>query len=112
GLQFTAMLGKLFFRRIDLSAGILNNDGDASLMLDLGPYGDEDRLQIRNDVYSRGSGFGLDDRVTVNIRPFPTSLYFTGGLESVKKVDNKTPWFGGVGLSFNDDDIKLLFALR
>jgi phospholipid/cholesterol/gamma-HCH transport system substrate-binding protein len=117
GLLFTAMLGKVYYNRIDLSVGALHGDGTASVAFHLGPAEHEDMLSLRSDTYSRGRGFGLDDRLSVSTRPFPrqtamSNIYVRGGLESVKKVDNRLAYFYGAGLTFDDDDIKLLFSLR
>jgi hypothetical protein len=111
GLLFTAMFGKVFYDRLDLSLGVLHGDGTGSAMLLLGPRGTERLFSIRNDLYSHGQGEGLQDRLTARIWPY-SSLYFEGGVDSFKKVDGKTPYFYGAGISFDDEDIKLLFVLR
>jgi hypothetical protein len=117
GILFTAMLGKVFYDRIELAAGALHGDGTGSLALHLGPSMHERFVSLRNDVYTRGRDFGLDDRVTLSLRPFgqDTALrnfYVRAGLESVKKVNNLNAWLYGAGLRFDDQDIKLLFSLR
>ncbi len=124
GLAVTAMLGKVFLRRIDVSGGVLYGDGTGSLALLVGPRGGEDRYQIRSDVYSRFAGYGLDSRVIVQAQPFASftalgNLYFRGGLDGLKKVDvhgarsdtGAISWFVGAGVRFDDQNIRLLFTL-
>jgi phospholipid/cholesterol/gamma-HCH transport system substrate-binding protein len=123
-LVLTGMLGKVLYHRLDLSVGVLNNDGTGSVLLDLGPHEREEMLQVRADVYSRGvaasgtGGLGLDGRFTAIIKPFAgnpnpwSAIYVKGGLESVHQVNGTTAYLYGAGVSFDDEDIKLLFALR
>jgi phospholipid/cholesterol/gamma-HCH transport system substrate-binding protein len=117
GLLLTGMLGKVFWNRFDISAGALHSDGDVSLGLNLGPVGYERLLILRNDLYVRGQGIGLNDRIGLTVQPFMHSdmlsaLYVTAGLESFRKFNGKTVAFFGGGITFSDDDIKLLFAFK
>lgn len=116
GLLLTGMLGKVFFGRVDLSAGALYGDGAASGAILLGPMYHKDILTFRGDVYARSQGSGLDMRSNVFIKPIRSgpfsNLYLYAGLESVHKINGETPYLLGAGLRFSDDDIKLLFALR
>jgi phospholipid/cholesterol/gamma-HCH transport system substrate-binding protein len=118
GILLNGMIGKVWWKRLDLSVGVLYGDGAVSIGLNLGPHDREDALTIRNDVYnrSRGQGTGGDYRGTLILKPFGSkpfsSVYLMGGLESVRKVDGRIPWLYGAGITFTDDDIKLLFALR
>jgi hypothetical protein len=34
------------------------------------------------------------------------------GIESVRTVNGQLAWFAGAGITYDDDDIKMLFALR
>ncbi|MBY0470454.1 MlaD family protein [bacterium] len=116
-IVFTAMLGKVFVDRIDLSAGIFNNDGTASLQFLAGPDGSERMFAIRGDGYSRKSLNGIQARATFTTRPLInsklfSSVYLTGGIDSLQRVNGNLPFFFGAGLSFDDQDIKILFALR
>lgn len=124
GLSMTAMLGKIFLRRIDVSGGVLYGDGTGSLTLMVGPRASEDRYQVRTDVYSRFAGYGLDSRVSVQAQPFASftalgNLYLRGGLDGFKKVDvdgarsdsGSLSWFVGAGVRFDDQNIRLLFTL-
>jgi len=116
-LLFTAMLGRVIWGRIDLSAGVLFNDGAASAAFLLGPKKYPDAIVLRTDIYSRGSGFGIDDRVTLFLKPWNrarliNTLYFKAGVEGFRSVNGKTPFFYGGGITFDDEEIKLLFALR
>ncbi len=109
GLLFTAMLGRIWEKRYEAAVGIFHDDADLTMALNLGPSGDEQRLRISNDVY--GSGTTVDDRIAVQYRVY-SGLYLRAGLDSVHTVDSKYPYFVGAGVSFDDEDIKLLFALR
>lgn len=111
GILFTAMLGKVFFNRVDLSAGALYGDGTGSAAFWLGPEGMENRIIARFDLYSRGAVLPLSGRITATLKPW-MGTYVTGGIESIRTVDGVMPWLFGVGLSFDDEDIKLLFALK
>lgn len=111
GIVFTVKLGKVFFRRLDLSVGLLYGDGTGSVKLNIGPHDREDHLQLNADVYSRGTGLGIDQRVYLLLRPWWTT-WVNGGFESLRKVNGKTNWMVGAGITFDDEDIKLLFAFR
>ena len=117
GLLLTGMLGKIFWNRFDISAGALHGDGAVSIAFHLGPAGYERMFTVRNDLYVRGQGVGLNDREGVTIQPFLhndmlSALYITSGLESFRKFNGKTVAFFGGGITFSDDDIKLLFAFK
>jgi phospholipid/cholesterol/gamma-HCH transport system substrate-binding protein len=115
GILITGMLGKVFWDRLDLSIGALYGDGAASIGIRLGPHGNEEAFEIRNDVYSRSAGGLIDDRVTLRLQPFGGALkgiYAKVGIESVRGYNSNTVYFYGAGLRFDDEDIKLLFALR
>lgn len=117
---FTAMVGKVWEKRYDFSVGVLYNDGTVSANVLLGPTGNESMFQIRNDLYVRNTGsiadsssIGVDDRLTLTAVPY-AGAYIRAGIESFQgHPDTKQiVYFVGAGLSFDDDDIKLLFALR
>jgi phospholipid/cholesterol/gamma-HCH transport system substrate-binding protein len=109
GLTITAMLGKIFLRRIDLSAGVLNGDGTGSLGLNLWIHDSEDVLRLQTDAYSHGQGEPLQARFTGRIK-LPLNTYVIGGLESNRQIDGRYPYFVGAGVMFDDQDIKMLFA--
>lgn len=114
---FTAMLGKVFFKRLDLSVGALYGDATLSTQINLGPTGSEEMLVVRNDIYSRGRGVKVNDRLIVQAHPFAPfnmfqSLYVQGGIESFRQYNGKIVTSFGAGISFDDEDIKLLFALK
>ncbi|MBS1963184.1 MAG: MCE family protein [Bdellovibrionales bacterium] len=117
GLLLTGMFGKVFWNRFDVAAGALHSDGAVSIGLHLGPVGSERMFTVRNDIYVRGQGVGLNDRLSVIAQPFLHndflgSLFVEGGLESFRKYNGKTSAFFGGGVTFSDDDIKLLFAFK
>jgi phospholipid/cholesterol/gamma-HCH transport system substrate-binding protein len=112
GLRLTGMVGKVWWNRLDTSLGVLYDDGTLSVAVNLGPVGKEEAIRVRNDLYARtASENGIDDRISAIVRPW-LSVYVAGGLESVHQVDGKIPFFFGAGVQFDDEDIKILFALR
>jgi ABC-type transporter Mla subunit MlaD len=117
GLQISVMFGKIYMKRIELAAGAWSGDGTATLALRAGLKGEEDRLILRNDLYGSSlSPSGFDWRGTVLLRPLYHSRVFSGltlqgGLEGTQRVKGELPVFFGASLTFDDDDIKLLFAL-
>ena len=111
GLLLTVMLGKVYWDVLDLSIGAFNGDGAVSLGLNLGPADKRDALQIKHDIYARSGENSADGRVTFIARPW-LGTYVMTGIESYNKIDGKIPYFYGAGVSFDDEDIKLLFALR
>jgi phospholipid/cholesterol/gamma-HCH transport system substrate-binding protein len=120
GILLTGMVGKVLWNRLDLSVGALNGDGALSVLFKFGPNGREELAMLRNDVYSRGSEFGIDDRITGIFKPWEGSpnpwhaIYLQAGLEGFRTAPTGgvLPWFYGAGISFDDEDIKILFALR
>jgi phospholipid/cholesterol/gamma-HCH transport system substrate-binding protein len=108
-LVITAMLGKVFYRRLDLSVGALYGDGMLATSIYLGPREHEDRFQLYSNIYSRGRATGISARVGAILRPYD-SVYLTGGLESFREVNGAIPYFIGGGVAFDDDDVKMLFA--
>ena len=109
GLLVTAMVGEVWWKRVDLSIGALFGDGALSMQLNLGPKDNETRIQVRNDIYSGESK--LNSRLTAIVRPFK-ALYVKGGIESFRTIEGEMSYFVGAGVRFEDEDIKLLFALR
>lgn len=116
GLVITAMLGKLFYERVDLSFGALHGDGAGSMALYLGPTGIENTLQFRTDIYARGRGIKTNARFSAIIRPLPfhnvvSGVFLKAGVDGINKVNGGIPYFFGAGVTFDDQDIKLLFTL-
>lgn len=120
GLLFTAMLGKILWDRIDLSIGVLHGDAALGFGVLLGPEEAwENRIQIRNELFLHSLGENVDTQVDdrvyarvfpLDVEPFNT-VYVQAGLESVvRKVDGKIGFSIGAGISFDDNDIKTLFA--
>jgi len=115
GMLITGMLGKVFYNRFDLAVGAIHGDGAVSVGLLLGPNQRENVFEIRSDTYSRGQGVALNDRLTAIVRPFAmfdglSSIYVKGGIESLRKVNGQYAYLFGAGISFDDEDIKLLFT--
>ncbi|MEO5970074.1 MAG: hypothetical protein ABIQ95_09115, partial [Bdellovibrionia bacterium] len=109
----TAMLGKVFWGRLDLSVGALYGDGAGSAKILLGPTGSEKLFEIKNDLYLRTNSAGLDVRIALTAHPV-SGVYLTAAIESVKGLPGggQPIYSYGAGISFDDEDIKLLFALR
>lgn len=118
GLLLTGMIGQMFFgQRLEVAVGVLHGDATASGALHLGPSRKPEMLITRADVYGRNNNGGTQVRLSVQIDPFVSrtpfsSLYLRGGVEELRRVNGKQQWFFGAGLSFDDEDVKLLFALR
>jgi ABC-type transporter Mla subunit MlaD len=114
GLLITAMVGKVYWNRFDVSLGALYGDGAASLMLNLGPFGAENRIQLRNDIYVRNAVGSFDDRATLILKPIE-NISLRVGFDSVRGVfGSGTPggadFIYGANVTFTDNDIKLIFA--
>ncbi len=113
-INFTAMMGKVFHDRWDVSVGLLYGDGALSLKYNLGGQEWLDQFQVGADLYAR---FGVNARVYANFQPFK-SVYLRGGLEQIRLIStgsvasNSGTYFVGAGLTFDDEDIKFLFALK
>jgi len=112
----TGMIGQAFLgERLDLSIGFLYGDGTVSAKLNLGNFGwmrDVRDLQLHVDLFSNSKASDvIDGRVTLTYRPW-MATYIQGGLESFRQVNGTLSTFVGAGLAFEDQDIKLLFALR
>ncbi len=117
GILITGMIGKVFWRRLDLAAGFLYGDGAVSIGVNLGSYGFEDRFSFVTNVYAqtRTATPQVDARLHLNWfptqSPYLKNVYLYGGLESVRRVNNQIAYTVGAGVSFNDQDIKMLFSL-
>lgn len=110
-LLFTALIGKVFYRRLDLALGLIHGDGTVTAALHLGRSGHEERIQVYANMYSRPVTNTVDARLGAIINPFD-GLYVTGGLESFRQVNGSASLFVGAGVAFEDEDIKMLFAFR
>jgi phospholipid/cholesterol/gamma-HCH transport system substrate-binding protein len=114
GILLTAMVGKVFARRFDFSLGALYGDGDASLLLNLGPAENENRLQLRLDAYVRSAVGSFDSRATLIAFPMD-NVYLRVGIDSIRgatgtNVFGGADYFYGAGVQFDDNDVKLLFT--
>ncbi len=109
GAIFSFMLGWLLCQRIDLSLGMLYSDGALSGQLLLGPEDDLRRYTVRNDIYFHGNS-SIDDRITLSGRVIG-SVYVQAAVESLR-FQSKFAWSVGASIRFDDEDMKLLFALK
>ncbi len=112
GLLPTAQLGKVFFKRLDLSLGILYGDGALSALINLGPHDKEEMIQLSADVYTRfGDTQIANARFAAIFHLF--GLYVRGGIDGIYPTSTGVfPFSIGGGVSFDDEDIRLLFVLR
>jgi phospholipid/cholesterol/gamma-HCH transport system substrate-binding protein len=114
-ILFTGMLGVTMLRsRLDLSVGFLYGNGDVSAMLNLGPVEHETWFQVRDDIYGLQNNGGMADRLSAIVHPIPyfRSLYASAAMEDFRKVNGHSNFYYGAGVSFDDEDIKLLFTLK
>ncbi len=115
-ILITGMLGKVLWKRLDLSAGFLHGDGAIAVGWNLGSEGTEDRLQLITQGYASTSSSTtkVDGRVLLrwfpSNSPYLSTIYIDGGLDSIRKVNGKVAYSFGAGLSFDDKDIKMLFS--
>ena len=111
-LLLTAMIGQLFFdQRLEVAVGAMHSDGMLSVGARLGPTGEENKLEIVDQLYTRVGGGGPDNRIYALYRPWG-ALYLKAGLESIRSVNGQVSASIGAGVQFDDEDIKLLFSLR
>jgi phospholipid/cholesterol/gamma-HCH transport system substrate-binding protein len=107
GLRITAMFGK-YFGPLDLRVGIIEDSGAVGV----GFWFDADRRYgIHADIFSPGK----DDPVTARVygrAQVWSSVYFTGGVDTIREYKGQIPYFYGIGLFFDDDDLKYLLAFR
>jgi hypothetical protein len=98
---------------VDIALGVLYGDGAVSGKVNLGPFEYRRMLQIGMDVYDRGNGIPVDARALVTLHPLTMfkSVYVNGGLEAFRQVNGLTSWSYGAGLAFDDESIRMLFAL-
>ena len=107
GLNITAAFGK-YFGPLDLRVGLIEN----AAAIGVGYWLDEEHSYgIMTEVYKLSKRDPYRVRVVARSKIF-SGLYVRGGVEDVKKVGNKLPYFFGAGLFFNDEDIKYLLAFR
>jgi phospholipid/cholesterol/gamma-HCH transport system substrate-binding protein len=113
GLAITAMFGK-HFGPLDLSVGLKEDYGTVGVNFWLDSA---KRYGILSDIYSKGSDKG---KVTARIYARATiysALYVVGGLDQLQTYTDsqnraRKPWFVGLGVYFDDDDLKYLLAFK
>jgi phospholipid/cholesterol/gamma-HCH transport system substrate-binding protein len=107
GLRITAMFGK-YFGPFDLRVGLLEDYGAVSV----GFWFDQSRKYgLRADAYSLGKNQPYTARLSARAEVIP-GIYVTGGMDTTQVYLGKKTYFYGVGLFFDDDDIKYLFAFK
>ena len=114
-IRFTGMIGKtLLLGRADFSVGFLYGDGAASVKANIGPTENIEQFSIRDDIYGLQNNGGLANRVSgiAHIVPYFKALYLSAGLEDYRKVAGHANFYYGAGITFDDDDIKLLFTFK
>ena len=107
GLNITAAFGK-YFGPLDLRVGLI----ESAAALGVGYWLDEEHSYgIMTEVYKQSKRDPYRVRIVGRVKVF-SGLYVRGGVEDIKKYNNKYPYFFGAGLFFNDEDIKYLLAFR
>jgi phospholipid/cholesterol/gamma-HCH transport system substrate-binding protein len=113
GLRITALFGK-YFGPLDLRVGIIEDYGAVGI----GVWFDEDRrFGIHSEIYSPGKNQPLMVRGYARAQIW-SAVYLTGGVDSHRKYynpdtrKNTIPYFYGMGLFFDDDDLKYLLAFK
>lgn len=113
GLRITAVFGK-YIGPFDLRVGLIEDAG----AIGAGVWFDANRRYgIHADVYSPGKNQPISVRAYARAQVW-SSVYLTAGVDSHRKFFNpdtrKTaiPYFAGIGLFFDDDDLKYLLAFR
>ena len=96
-------------------------DGAIGIGINVGPEGWEEMIQIKNEVYVGSDGTSSNNKpILLRSRamifpsgsPYLENLYITGGIESLRQVNGQLAYTVGAGISFDDDDIRMLLALR
>ena len=113
GLAITAMFGK-HFGPLDLSIGLKEDYGTVGVNV---WFDAAKRYGILSDIYSKGTEKG---GVTARIYARATvysALYVVGGVDQLQtytdsKGQSRKPWFAGIGVYFDDDDLKYLLAFK
>lgn len=113
GLAITAMFGK-HFGPLDLSIGLKEDYGNVGINF---WFDAARRYGILSDIYSKGTEKG---GVTARIYARATvysALYVAGGIDQLQtytdsKGNSRKPWFAGIGVYFDDDDLKYLLAFK
>ena len=83
------------------------------MKLNLGPWNDIEMLSVRDDIYGLQNNGGLADRVSAICHlPYFKTLYVTAAQEDFRKVQGHYNFYYGAGVTFDDEDIKLLFTLK
>lgn len=113
GLRITALFGK-YFGPLDLRVGIIEDYGAVGA----GFWFDENRrFGIHAEAYYPGKNQALMVRAYGRAQIW-SSVYLTAGVDSQRRYYNsdtgksKIPYFYGVGLFFDDDDLKYLLAFK
>ena len=112
GIRITALFGK-YFGPLDLRVGIIEDNGAVAA----GYWFDEARRYgIHSEVFYPGKDQPIQLRAYGRAQIW-SGLYVIGGVDGHRKYynpktrENKLPYFAGVGLFFDDDDLKYLISL-
>ena len=114
-LRLTGMVGKTLLQgRLDFSVGFLYGDGTGSVKANFGPADRIEMFSLRDDIYGLQNNGGIANRVSAiaHVIPFFPNLYLTAAMEDFRKVNGLFNFYYGGGISFDDEDIKLLFTLK
>ena len=115
GFQITAMIGKIFSERFDLSLGLHYGDGAGIVGFNLGPKENVEMVQAKAELYFRSQNDNgnftsqANGRIRLIYQPYSV-IYLSAGLEGFRQVSGKLSTLYGGGIRFEDEDIKLLFS--
>ncbi len=113
GLRITALFGK-YFGPLDLRVGLIEDNGAVGAGIWFDPTR---RFGIHADVYSPGKDQPIMIRAYARAQIW-SAVYLTGGIDSHRRYynsntrTNSIPKFYGIGLFFDDDDLKYLLAFK
>ncbi len=106
GLRVTAMFGK-YFGPLDLSVGLVEDAGAVGVGYWLDP---SRKFGVHFDAFAPNSQ-GLTMRAYGRAQIY-SGIYLLGGVDQLARYKGRTPGFFGLGLFFDDDDLKYLLAFK
>ncbi len=113
GMAITAMFGK-HFGPLDLSIGLKEDYGTIGVNF---WFDAAKRYGILTDTYSKGNNKGgVTSRIYARATVY-SALYVVGGIDQLQTYTDsqgraRKPWFAGIGVYFDDDDLKYLLAFK
>ena len=108
GIKFTIAFGK-YFGPLDLKVGLIESAGT----IGAGYWFDKDhkKYAVMAEVYKESKRDPIRYRVFGRAKLY-SGLYVKAGVEDFRQFNGTVPYFFGIGLFFNDEDIKYLLAFK